>query len=393
MTVSAIFAMTALVAGLCVFCAVICASLQRHAALIWMGVALLFGIIESLALKDNSITQLDLWVTTATVVLSYVCVGESVRIAYGQRRSSRTFFAICGAAILTSLALLQLPVPHVLQFLPSQLAGAAAMMRAVIAVQRAGRRGDQIDTALICALTLVSAIYILRIPVFPVLVGRDVPFADFSRQDLQDILVFLFAILVPAVVLLTITRLVTDSLHLYRMRAEHDFLTNLPNRRAFETMANQPDRGSGSLVICDIDNFKRINDQYGHAAGDAVIRAVASLLDCMGQPARIGGEEFAIWLPGADVEMARRHAEQLRRELMTLRLVELTDDHVITASFGIAAYGRFTPLRVALQTADMALYLAKNSGRNRVCVDGDPSAGREAARQAERERERARAAA
>ena len=91
--------------------------------------------------------------------------------------------------------------------------------------------------------------------------------------------------------------------------------------------------------------------------------------------------------------LARRHAEQLRRELMTLRLVELTDDQVITASFGIAAYGRFTPLRVALQTADMALYLAKNSGRNRVCVDGDPSASRDAARQAGRNGNRARAAA
>ncbi len=368
MTVSAILAMTALVGGLCVFCAIICVALQRPAAIVWMGAALAIGVVESLALKDGTITRVDLWLTAATVPMSYVCVGESVRAAYGRKRSTMLYFVVCTATILSSLALLQSATPPVLQFLPAQLVGAAAMARAVLTVSRTGRRSDLIDMSLLGALVLVTAIYILRIPVFPVLVGMEVPFAAIDRQGLQDLLVIVFAVLVPAVVFLTVARVVATSLQLYRMRAELDFLTNLPNRRAFEAIADRPKRGSGALVVCDIDKFKHINDRYGHAAGDAVIRAVASLLYAEGVPARIGGEEFAIWLPLTDVEDARLHAERLRRELMTLRLVELADDQQITASFGVAACTRRMSLGEAMRAADQALYLAKNSGRNRVCV-------------------------
>lgn len=377
MTVSAILAMTALVGGLCVFCAIICIALEKPAAIVWMGTALAIGVLESLALKDGNISRIDLWLTAATVPMSYVCVGESVRTAYGRKSSSTLFFVACTAAILSSLALLQSPTPPVLQFLPAQLVGAAAMARAILTVCRDGRRGDPIDMCLLGTLVLVTAIYILRIPVFPVLVGMEVSFSAIARQSLQDVLVIIFAVLVPAVVFLTVARVVATSLQLYRMRAELDFLTNLPNRRAFEAIADRPKRGSGSLVVCDIDKFKHINDRYGHAAGDAVIRAVASLLYAEGVPSRIGGEEFAIWLPRTNVEDARQHAERLRRELMTLRLVELADDEQITASFGVAACKRRTSLGEAMRAADEALYLAKNSGRNRVCVHVEQTEERE----------------
>ncbi|MGB3797006.1 MAG: GGDEF domain-containing protein [Alteraurantiacibacter sp.] len=352
-------------------------ALQSHAALIWMGVALAIGMIETVALKDGYITLLDLWLTAATVPLSYVCVGESIRQAYGFRRSRLPFFLGCFAAILCSLVLLSFSLPPVLQFLPAQITGAVAMLRAARVVRKAGSRRDPIDIGLLLTLAIVSAIYIARIPVFPVLVGMEVPFSAISRQGLQDILIVSFSILVPAVVFLMVARVVASSLQLYRMRAELDFLTNLPNRRAFESMASQPARGSGALVVCDIDKFKRINDRYGHAAGDAVICAVASLLYSRGRPARIGGEEFAIWLPDADAADARRHAEQLRREMMTLRLVELADDQQITASFGIAVCGPLVPLVEAMRAADEALYLAKNAGRNCVCVYGEQPEQRE----------------
>jgi len=369
--------MTALVAGLAVFCAITCAALQRHAALIWMGAALAIGVLESLALKDGSISRLDLWLTAATVPLSYVCVGESVRIAYGRARSDWRYFAVMGAMVASSLLMLQLPIAPVLQFLPSQLAGAAAMVKAVLVVQQNRRLGDLIDLGLLGALGLVTAIYLARIPVFPILVGMESPVTAIPRQSLQDMLIMAFAVLVPAVVFLTVARVIANSLQTYRMRAEHDFLTSLPNRRAFETVAGHASRGSGSLVVCDIDHFKRINDRYGHAAGDAVIRAVAALLEGHGMAARIGGEEFAIWLPRMSIEETRRHAEQLRHELTTLRLVELDDDHQITASFGVVSCGRDVPLGEAMRAADNALYLAKNSGRNLVCVHGEMPMERE----------------
>ncbi|WP_162925133.1 sensor domain-containing diguanylate cyclase [Aurantiacibacter odishensis] len=360
--------MTALVAGLCVVCALAFAALHRNSAVAWMAIALAIGVLESLALKDGNISRLDLWLTAATVPMSYVCVGESIRSAYGRARSSWRCFAISGAAVLASLLFLLAPLPPVLQFLPAQLVGAAALARAVAVVRQDGRKGDFIDVGLAVTLSLVTAIYIVRVPVFPVLVGLGSPFAAIPRQSLQDMLIIAFAVLVPAVVFLTLARVILNALQTYRLRAEHDFLTSLPNRRAFESVAGHRTRGTGSLVVCDIDNFKRINDGFGHSAGDAVIRAVASLLEGRGMAARIGGEEFAIWMPRTSVEDARQHAEKLRGELMSLKVIELADDYRITASFGVAPCGRDIPLSQAMIAADRALYMAKNSGRNRVCI-------------------------
>ena len=156
--------------------------------------------------------------------------------------------------------------------------------------------------------------------------------------------------------------------------ANHDELTGLPNRRAFFARAGEMMAGahrSTDIFVCaiaDIDNFKRINDGFGHSAGDSVIRAVASLLEGRGMAARIGGEEFAIWMPRTSIEDARPHAEKLRHELMSLKVIELADDYRITASFGVAPCGRDIPLSQAMIAADRALYEAKNSGRNRVCI-------------------------
>lgn len=374
MTISAIIAMTALVAGLCVVCAIAFMALHRNSAVAWMGIALAIGVLESLALKDGDITRLDLWLTAAAVPVSYICVGESVRSAYGRARSNWRFLVTAGVMVLASFALLQAPLPPVLQFLPSQLAGAAAIARTIAVVRQDGRQGDFIDLPLAGSFITILAIYIARIPVFPVLVGMESPVSAVPRQTLQDMLIVAFAILVPAVVFLTLARVIANALQTYRLRAEHDFLTSLPNRRAFESVAGHRTRGNGSLIVCDIDHFKRINDSFGHSAGDAVIRAVASLLEGRGMPARIGGEEFAIWMPRTDVEEARHHAEALRRELMSLKVVELADDYRITASFGVAPCGRDIPLSQAMIVADQALYEAKNAGRNRVCAGIVPPA-------------------
>lgn len=389
MTISAIIMMTLLVMGLCLMCAVISLALRRHTALLWMGAALGIGVIESLALKDGTITRLDLVLTCVTIPLSYVCVGESVRKAFGEARSPNGYFALVLGLPGLSVVLLQLPLAPLIQLLPSQVAGLWALLRAIATLRHNRRRGDRIDTALLVIMVCVALVYVVRIPFMPILVSLDAPFMIISRQALQDTLIVVFGVLVPCVVVLTVARVVANAVDFHRMRAELDLVSALPNRRAFENAMSRATRGPGHLIVCDIDKFKLVNDRFGHAAGDAVIRAVAELLEGRGMAARIGGEEFAVWLPDCDLADARLHAEELRREMASLRLVEIVGDHPITASFGIASAGPDSPLRDIFAAADRALYKAKDAGRNRVMVFEEKSLPADRRRRRDRRREAA----
>jgi diguanylate cyclase (GGDEF)-like protein len=127
----------------------------------------------------------------------------------------------------------------------------------------------------------------------------------------------------------------------------------------------------GALVYADLDRFKLLNDTLGHPAGDAALIHFARIIH--GQiragdiPARIGGEEFAIWLPKADLETGTRIAERIRIKLGTTPWDWQGRSWPLSASFGVAACPE-TGRRVASlpAQADAALYVAKNSGRNRV---------------------------
>lgn len=160
-------------------------------------------------------------------------------------------------------------------------------------------------------------------------------------------------------------------------RARTDALTGLSNRRAFEEAlaraVAEADRFGHNvgLVICDLDNFKRVNDLYGHDVGDHVLRSIAASLSTgirgVDLVARYGGEEFVLLLGKADVAMAWEVAERMRAavEAKTIGVGE----HLVhvTASFGVAAYPETARLGEDLfPAADRALYAAKREGRN--CV-------------------------
>jgi diguanylate cyclase (GGDEF)-like protein len=158
--------------------------------------------------------------------------------------------------------------------------------------------------------------------------------------------------------------------------AAHDLLTHLPNRRKFFEIGRQEwariQRNSGnlSILMIDIDHFKRINDTAGHAAGDRVLEAVAGRLansvravDC---PTRLGGEEFAVLLPDTLPEGATIVAERIRRQIETLKFdggPELVGP--VTVSIGCASSRGKQTLEEVLSAADGALYEAKGGGRNR----------------------------
>jgi diguanylate cyclase (GGDEF)-like protein len=160
-------------------------------------------------------------------------------------------------------------------------------------------------------------------------------------------------------------------------RAVRDPLTGLCNRREFErvlTKFKDDQRNNGqpaSLVYADLDRFKQLNDTLGHAAGDAALRQVATVLQAQLRDgdlvARIGGEEFAIWLPRTPLKEALEIAERVRRSVEGRVWHWSGTAYRITTSCGVAAYpesvGDITNLA---STADAALYRAKQGGRNRV---------------------------
>lgn len=166
-------------------------------------------------------------------------------------------------------------------------------------------------------------------------------------------------------------------LHAERERqAVIDGLTGIYNRRKFmEEYEREFVRAKRygepfSLIVVDLDFLKKINDNFGHQAGDEAIKSVAAVMrqSCrtIDIPARYGGEEFCLLLPNTDLELAEQIAERLRKLINECEIVGYGN---ISASIGVACYPKHAPDPDALfQKADDALYKAKESGRNRVCI-------------------------
>lgn len=162
----------------------------------------------------------------------------------------------------------------------------------------------------------------------------------------------------------------------FERQAREDALTGLANRRAFDELLQlelRRTRRSGAplcLLLMDIDHFKRINDSYGHAAGDQVIQALA---DCMRRHSRDtdvlsrwGGEEFALLMPATRIEDASVVGERLRSAVVGLQLQEIAPDLSISVSLGLAEAAPGISADDLLVNADAALYQAKREGRNRL---------------------------
>jgi diguanylate cyclase (GGDEF)-like protein len=163
-----------------------------------------------------------------------------------------------------------------------------------------------------------------------------------------------------------------------------DDLTGLSNRRALLAAAEQAiadaDRAAlpPALLIVDLDYFKRVNDVYGHRAGDHALQAAAQALvrsvrdiDLVG---RLGGEEFVVLLAAADAETARRAAESARAAIAATRVTTPSGEIALTASIGYTPLAAGDSVSAALQRADEALYAAKRAGRNQIASFA-PNAG------------------
>ncbi|HZF45859.1 MAG TPA: sensor domain-containing diguanylate cyclase, partial [Sphingomonadaceae bacterium] len=163
--------------------------------------------------------------------------------------------------------------------------------------------------------------------------------------------------------------------------AHHDALTGLGNRRAFdEAFREVQDRKrrhgeQAALLAIDIDHFKRINDQYGHGAGDQVLRSIAGTMPRHVRPMdkvfRIGGEEFVAILPGASSDQAREIANRLREAIASAPIPIEEGAIDVSVSIGVATTAEAREQGELMELADRALYEAKTAGRNRVVVGGE----------------------
>ena len=184
------------------------------------------------------------------------------------------------------------------------------------------------------------------------------------------------------------TRELEAAKQLAEIEARTDALTGLPNRRHFlESLSRDiasAERHHWPLTIIsvDIDFFKQINDQYGHAAGDETLRQISEIFKQYSRAsdtaARIGGEEFALICLNTNAGETQQLSERLRKEVADTAIIYNQQQFNLTISIGIAVMQSGDDVEQLLRKADMALYEAKKSGRNKVCIwsSSSPATGR-----------------
>jgi diguanylate cyclase (GGDEF)-like protein len=191
----------------------------------------------------------------------------------------------------------------------------------------------------------------------------------------QYMMMFYFtsAVITLMLAILLILSITADIVERHHAATTVDALTGIANRRGYDRIVERQGIDLpkiGAVMMIDLDRFKAINDVHGHAIGDAVLVATALAIEkgCsgFGQVARLGGEEFAVLVHQTHRDAAGHLAQLLRSAIAAMRLDAPLDDIGFTASIGVASLAAGESVGDAMRRADMALYKAKNEGRNRV---------------------------
>ncbi len=162
--------------------------------------------------------------------------------------------------------------------------------------------------------------------------------------------------------------------------AATDTLTNCLNRRAFVALVDRyldrldtrGERGGGAFLVLDVDHFKKVNDRHGHDLGDEALKLIADTIKANVRDhdivARLGGEEFGVFLPGLDPGLARLAAERIRAAVGAAEFAPNGKPHPLSLSIGGVTFTPPTSFSELYRNADQRLYAAKRSGRNRVDI-------------------------
>ena len=290
----------------------------------------------------------------------------------------RILLPLVVASLLLNIAILDMERESLLRNLLYQLPYFLVQIVGIAVLSKVPKK-RALDIALLC-LYFGAALHFLAKPVMAMAIGSGAAPQGYLASTYAAYSQTLGAVLLIANGLLTLLIIVRDSLAEITARSETDTLSGLLNRRGFEDRADRLLATAlraglpGAMVVADLDHFKAINDSHGHEAGDRVIRAFAEMLGATADEraviGRLGGEEFAVFIPDANLAAARLYAEGVRTGFSALSIASLGPDRRLSASFGVAQLRPDDSLSDLLRRSDAALYEAKKSGRDRVCVSG-----------------------
>ncbi len=232
------------------------------------------------------------------------------------------------------------------------------------------RKHSLIDRTISGCIWVMATIFLFRGLGSFLFFGSETSFEVLKSSRFEIAILLAMAVPGMSMTLLMFFRTLDETASHFREVSQTDALTGLLNRNALLDAAATISDGS-FLIICDIDHFKRVNDTWGHAAGDMALVCLGRLFRGMNMvAARIGGEEFALLISRASPEQARLAAEGLRTAFSLQEIEGLPDTERLTASFGISAFKSDDNFDRLFKRADAALYQAKATGRNKVVLAG-----------------------
>lgn len=349
----------------------------------WLALGYGTGILTAL-LEFILPYQQDHRLVSVGIFLSFLCAVCACIIGlayhYRLRRPWTAMAVLIVLALIVNILSLDLPRGDLVRGLMYQ--GSYTLAQALGALILLGnKRWRALDLALL-AIFVLSALHFLAKPILAEFLGSGAAPQDYLGSRYAAYSQSLGAVLLISNGLVMLLIIVRDMIADMTARSETDTLSNLLNRRGFEeharyALANAARAGMpAAMIVADLDHFKSVNDSFGHAAGDAVIAAFADILRNIAEQrsiiGRLGGEEFAILVPGANLMTGRLYAETARMALASRPPPSTgpgpSPGHAMTASFGIAALRPGDSLSDLLRRADVALYQAKSEGRNRVSL-------------------------
>ena len=352
--------------------------LPKASARHWCASALLVALaLAMVLLRGDALSALNVALSNVVMVAAVLALLRGMQLFLLRRPHDAEALAVLLLAIASSAVVLALPEPWngrlqasstsaLLLWLFGRAAGQAA--RALRAEFNAG-----VALLLVAPLLVAATMAGLRLGAAWLGTARPIQVDTPLHVALALVLVMVTLSVHGAMAAMVVLRLVTR----LRRLSQRDPLTGLLNRAEWTRQLRAQHRWLGrygdgfAVLMIDIDHFKRINDAWGHAAGDAVLVAVAQTLlaaarqlDAVG---RLGGEEFALLLPRTGAEDALATAERLRRQLSDMVIAWKQQPLQLSVSIGVAgADDADEPPEQVLERADQALYRAKRAGRDRV---------------------------
>ncbi len=347
----------------------------RDWALVYLLAAGAF-IIQLLQLRISPETEA--FAANALLALAGVFTARGMATRYGSRIGKHWLWSIFAATML-GVAVASFVIPSIIarSFAINVGIGAMLMFGATAIVTRG--KPTAIDSA-IAIHALVTSLLLFARPVSTI--ALEIPMNS-SIVDPSSFYIVTLKLLALTgwlgFAILFLVRVAVDIIVELRDQALSDPLTGLLNRRGFfenaqAELAGRPAGIQCSVLLIDIDHFKQINDRFGHGVGDEVIRAVGTILSRLPfHPiaARIGGEEFAILLPTTPLRAAKLFGEGIRTGIAAWHDGQMPYGLRITGSVGVAEFTAGGDVADALRRADIALYAAKRSGRDKVCCEDD----------------------